>query len=202
VPGTVDLSSAGCVTPDTYRQRTCGSACTYASFGLTCEAAPTTITVGPTVGSVTSTIATLTSTQTATRLGGTCPNATLSTATTVTPYVYLEVQNPLAKSVVVSVYHSMAPGGVVLSTVLAAYNGAAPATDAQRKACLKGTNHFGDAALTGDSDFASLTKTNAVTIPPGGTITVYSAAYTAFSAANPAASTGKVKLNVRVEQIN
>lgn len=202
VPGSVDLSTASCPTADVYRQRSCGSACTYTNFTATCSPAPASITVGPTVGSVTWTIVNLTSTQTATRLGGTCPSATLSSATTVTPYAYVNVHNPLASSVLVSVYDSLAPGGAVLSTILASYGAATPSTDVQRKACVKGVNHFGNAALTGDSDFASLHGGNAITIPAGGTITIYNAAYTKFAASNPAASTGKVRLNVRVEQIN
>ena len=202
VPGSVDLANAGCATADTYHQRTCSSACTYANFGATCDAAPTTIAVGPTVGNVTSTIVTLTSTKTATRLGGSCPAGTLTAAATVTPYAYIKVHNPLAKSVVVSVYDSVAPGGVVFPTILASYGAATPTTDVQRKACVKGLNDFGDDALTGDSDFASLSDTDAVTIAAGATVTIYNAAYSKYSAANPAASTGKVKLNVRLEQIN
>ena len=202
VPGSVDLANAGCATADTYHQRTCASTCTYGNFGLTCDAAPTSIAIGPTVGNVTSTIVTLTSTQTTTRLGGTCPAGTLTAAATVTPYAYLKVHNPLAKSVVVSVYDTVAPGGVVFPTILASYGAATPTTDVQRKACVKGLNDFGDDLLTGDSDFASLSDTDAVTIPAGGTVTIYNAAYNKYSAANPALSTGKVKLNVRVEQIN
>jgi hypothetical protein len=203
VPGAVDLSNAGCGA-DTYHQRTCQSTCTYANFGAACDAAPTTITVGPTVGNVTSTIVTLTSTQTATRLGGTCPTATLTAATTTTPHAYIKVHNPLAKSVVVSVYDSIAPGGVVFPTVLASYGAATPTTDVQRKACAKGVNDFGNDLLTGDSDFASLddAEGNAVTIPANGTVTIYNAAYNKYSAATPSLSTGKVKLNVRLETIN
>ena len=201
VPGSVDLANAGCSTTDAYHQRTCASTCTYGNFGTTCDPAPTTIAVGPTVGNVTSTLVTLTSTQTATRLGGTCPAGTLTGAATVTPYAYLKVHNPLAKSVMVSVYDSVAPGGVVFPTILASYGAATPTTDVQRKACVKGLNDFGDDLLTGDSDFASLSDTDAVTIPAGGTVTIYNAAYNKYAAANPSLSTGKVQLNVRVEQI-
>ena len=202
VPGAVDLSTASCPVADVYRQRTCGSACTYDNFSATCTPAPTTITVGPTVGNVTSTIVNLTSTQTAPRLGGTCPAGTLTAATTVTPYAYVKVHNPLARSVLVSVYDSVAPGGSVFATILASYGAATPTTDVQRKACVKGVNDFGDDLLTGDSDFASLSDTDAITIPAGGTVTIYNAAFSKYSAANPAASTGKVRLNVRVEHIN
>jgi hypothetical protein len=202
VPGAVDLSNAGCTTTATYHQRTCASTCTYGNYGLTCDAAPTTIEVGPTVGNVTSTIATFTSTQTTTRLTGSCPTATLSAVTTVTPYVYIKVHNPLAKSVVVSVYDSVAPGGVVFPTLLASYGAATPATDVARKACVQGVNDFGDDSLTGDSDFASLSDVDAVTIPANGTVTIYNGAYNKYSAGTPSLSTGNVLLNVRLEQIN
>lgn len=202
VPGAVDLSSAGCAGADTYHQRTCGAACTYGNFGLTCDAPPTSITVGPTIGSVTSTIVTLSSAQTAPRLGSFCPTATLAAAT-LTPYQYIKVVNPLAKAVTVSVYNSLAPGGVVFPTIMASYKAATPATDVARKACVKGVNDFGNDLLTGDSDFASLDDDdgNAVTIPASGTVTIYVAAYNKYNAANPALSTGKVKLSVRLEQI-
>lgn len=202
VPGAVDLSSAGCTGADTYHQRTCGVACTYGNFGLTCDAPPTSITVGPTVSSVTSTIVTLTSAQTAPRLGSFCPTATLAAAT-LTPYQHIKVVNPLAKAVTVSVYNSLAPGGVVFPTIMASYKAATPTTDAARKACVKGVNDFGNDLLTGDSDFASLDDDdgNAVTIPASGTVTIYVAAHNKYNAANPALSTGKVKLSVRLEQI-
>ena len=202
VPGAVDISNAGCASPDTYHQRTCASTCTYGNYGLTCDPAPTTIAVGPTVGSVTSTIATLTSAQITTRLGGLCPTATLTAVATQTPYVYLKVHNPLATSVLVSIYDSVAPGGVVFPTILASYGAATPATDVARKACVKGVNDFGNDLLTGDSDFASLDDVDAVTIPAGGTVTIYNAAYNKFNAANPTLSTGRVKVNVRTEKIN
>lgn len=202
VPGGVDLSAAGCAAADTYHQRTCASTCTFGNFGLTCDAAPTTIAVGPTVGSETSTIVTLTSAQITKRLGGSCPTATLTASTTQTPFAYLKVHNPLTTSVVVSIYDSLAPGGVVFPTLLASYGAATPTTDIARKACVNGVNDFGNDTLTGDSDFASLDDIDAVTIPAGATITIYNAAQNKFNAANPTLSTGNVRLNVRTESIN
>ena len=35
-PGTVDFSSAGCVTPGTSRNRTCGAGCLWGSYSATC----------------------------------------------------------------------------------------------------------------------------------------------------------------------
>ncbi|MBX3190902.1 MAG: hypothetical protein KF819_28160 [Labilithrix sp.] len=200
VPGNVDLSNAGCGVADTYRQRTCQANCTYNSFGGTCTAPPTTVPVGPTVGSVTSTIAFLDANNVMGRLSGTCPNATVGTAATaITPAVHLQVHNPLTKPATVAIYNSLAPGGTVIKTYMAAYEGAAvPTTEAARKACLKGVSTLGTASLTGDSKFASLdSATRQVTLAPGATVTVYVGAFSAYDATKPAESTGKVKLNVQ-----
>lgn len=193
-PGAVELSAAGCGA-DTYRQRSCPDTCAWNAFSMTCSAPPTTIEVAPTAGGITSTIATLSASQTAGRLGSICPNATISTSIS-TPYVYLSVHNGNAKEAVVTLFTSQAPGGSVLKTVLAAYAGAAtPTTEAARKACTKGTNSFGDSSITGSTDFASLDGTDAVTIPPGGTVRVYLAGETATT-------TGTVKLSARTDKLN
>jgi hypothetical protein len=194
-PGAVELSAAGCTTADTYRQRSCPGTCAWNAFSMTCSAPPTTIEVAPTAGGTTSTVATLAASQTAGRLGGSCPNATISTTVT-TPYVYLSVHNPNAKEAVVTLFTSQAPGGMNVKTVLAAYAGTAtPSTDAARKACTKGTNSFGDSTITGSTDFASLDGTDAVTIPAGGTVRVY-------LAGELATSTGTVKFSARTDKLN
>lgn len=196
VPGSVELQSAGCGA-DLFHQRTCSGTCTSPNFDAACSAPPTVIEVGPTPGSISSTIAILTEAQALPRVSGTsCPSATF-VATTVTPYVYLQVHNPLAKSATVSIYNSLAPGGVAFKTALAAYDGATSPTDeTARKACLKATT-YGTTALTGDAKFASLDgATKGLTIAAGATVSVYVAAYNAYNAAKPTDSTGKVKLNV------
>lgn len=196
VPGNVDLSNAGCSVADTFRQRTCGSACTYGSFSSSCSAPPSSVEVGPTVGSVTSTIAIVDASDVLSRPSGTCPNATLST-TVSTPYTYVTVHNPLAKSATVAIYNSLPTGGVAFKTVLAAYDGSAPPVgDAARKACVK-LRTYGTTALTGDSKYASLDGTAAVTLAPGASVSVFVGAYNAYDATKPADSTGKVKLNVQ-----
>lgn len=193
-PGAVELSAAGCGA-DTYRQRSCPDTCAWNAFSMTCSAPPTTIEVAPTAGGTTSTIATLAASQTAGRLGGSCPNASISTTIT-TPYVYLSVHNGNAKEAVVTLFTSQAPGGSVLKTVLAAYAGTAtPTTEAARKACTKGTNSYGESSITGSADFASLDGTDAVTIPAGGTVRVYLAGETATT-------TGLVKFSARTDKLN
>ena len=196
VPGSVDLQNASCATFDVFHQRTCSATCTTGSFSAACTPPPTVVEVGPTPGSISSTIAIITNGQTLPRVSGTsCPAATFL-ATTITPYVYLQVHNPLAKSATVAIYNSLAPGGAVVKTVMAAYDGAvAPTDEATRKVCLKAST-FGTVALTGDSKFASMDGTKAITIAPGATVSVYVGAYTAYDATKPAETTGAVKLNV------
>ena len=195
-PGSVELQSAGCPSNDLFHQRTCGATCVAPTFSVACSPPPTLIEVAPAAGNVSSTVAILSETQTLPRISGTfCPTATFL-ATTLTPYVYLQVHNPLAKSATVAIYNSLAAGGVAFKTALAAYDGAAPSDDdASRKVCLKAAT-FGTTALTGDSKFASLDGSKVITLAPGATVSVYLAAYNAFDAAKPADSTGRVKLNV------
>jgi hypothetical protein len=197
VPGGVDLSSAGCTVMDTFRQRSCGAACTYGSFGAACEAPPTTVEIGPTTGSVTSTVAILTATPVLSRLTGSCPGATLST-TISTPYTYIQVHNPLAKAATVSIYNSLPTGGVAYKTILAQYDGnIEPIDDTTRKACVK-TASYGTLALTGDYKYASLDGTyKQVTVAAGATVSILIQAYNAYDPLKPAESTGKVKLNVQ-----
>lgn len=197
VPGGIELSSAGCAQADLFHARTCQSSCVFNNFGAACEAPPTVIEVGPTPGSVTSTIAVLSQGQTLSRMTGTCATATFST-TIAPPYVYLRVHNPLARAAVVAIYNSLAPGGVAFKTAVAAYGGAtSPTDDASRQTCIGSVSTYGTAALTGDSKFASLDGTRAVTIAAGATVSVYVGAYNAFDPLKPADSTGKVKLNVQ-----
>ncbi|MBS2014880.1 MAG: hypothetical protein JST00_18465 [Deltaproteobacteria bacterium] len=195
-PGGVDLSNAGCASADTYRSRTCNATCAYSSFTTACAPPPSTVEVPPTTGTTNSTIVIIDEASVLPRATGTCPNATLST-TVSTPYTYAQVHNPNAKAATVSIYNSLASGGVAFKTMLIAYDGATPpADDTARKACVK-LRTFGTTALTGDAKFASLDGTSAVTIPAGGTVTVFVGAYNAFDATKPADSTGKVKLNVQ-----
>jgi hypothetical protein len=195
VPGAVDLSTAGCAAPDTYRQRTCQATCQYDNFSASCSAPPTTIEVPPTVGSTNSTIVILSAAAMIAKTTGTCPSATVST-TVSTPGAWIKVHNPNAKAATVTIYNSAAPGGPsTLPTLLASYAGAnPPATATAQKACVKGVSSFSDDTLTGDFDFAALTGIDAVTVPANGTITVYDAAQTKTS-------TGKVKLSVQLDRL-
>lgn len=196
-PGGVELVGAGCPA-NTYRQKVCKPDCSFANISLTCDPPPTYLNVAPAVGGMNSTIIVLTTTQTVKRVTGSCPSATFSSD--VTPYNYFEIRNPTAKIATVTIFHSQAPGGGIPDTIIAAYAGAsAPGSDAARQACDKGVGDFGAAALTGDANFAALTGTSAVTIPAGGSVTVYSANYYQYSAADPDAAVGNLKINVRTD---
>lgn len=200
-PGGVDLSNAGCADADTYHVRTCSATCAYNSFSTACSAPPSVVEVPPTPGTTNSTIVIIDETQILPRATGSCPNATLST-TVSTPYTYIEVHNPNAKAATVSIYNSLASGGVAFKTMLIAYDGATPPSgDAARKACVK-LRTSGTTSLTGDSKFASLDGTTAVTIAAGATMTIFVGAYNAFDPTKPAESTGKVKLNVQTVKLN
>lgn len=200
-PGAVDLSSAGCGT-DEYRQRTCSATCAYDNFSATCSAPPTFVKVPPTKGMTNSTIVLLKPDATLPRITSTCATSTPST-TISPPYTYIQVQNPNPKAATVTIYNSQAPGGGVIKTVLAAYDGVqAPTVEAARKQCLKGFRSYGTSSLTGNSSFASLDGTsNAVTIPANSTVSVFVGAYDNYDPAKPAETTGKVNLNVRLDTL-
>lgn len=205
-PGSVELISAGCAA-DVYRQKSCKADCTWDNVSATCSAPPSFVIVPPTVGSVSSTVTALSSANVTMRgpTSGICPLTSwpsTSLPPPATPYAYIEVRNTQSKTVKVSIYNSQATGGPVIDTVMVAYDGtSAPTTEAARKNCKGSANDFGDTALTGDSDFAALSGTNAVTIAPSSSVMVYFASYDAYSAANPSATTGKIKLNVKTESV-
>ncbi len=181
-PGTSEQSTVGCppqgnVKP--YRTRSCKTDCQWENYSATCFVPPSWDPI-PIEFRATQTIART--------FGGACP---VSISTTATPYVYTQVTNPAAAPVRVVVYHTRAADGPAsIDTILGVYNGATPpATEAERRACVGMIGDYGDPTLTVDDDFASVKD---ITIPAGGTITVYSAAY-------PASGTGKLTLNVKAQ---
>lgn len=190
-PGSVDLESAGCEA-NKYRIKTCKADCTYNPVSPTCEPPPKVINVAPTVNSVISTIVILSTAKTIKAISGSsCPNPTISSTTNVA-YDYIQVKNPLPKAVTVSMWNSGAPpANAVVDTTLAAYNGEGEPAD--RKACLQ-ISTSSTVSLTGDMKFAALTDTQRVTVPAGGTVTVYVGGGTATAE-------GPVKLTVRTDTI-
>lgn len=177
VPGSYDIVNAGCDGADLglYRVRQCSATCGYDTSYSTCQSAPTAVEVGPTVGSISSTLVTLGG-NLALLSTGTCPVSSSYTWGPGTAYAYTQVHNPLSKPVQVYIYHSVKQGGTPFDTSITAYAGdQAPTTVDARKQCLK-SSLAGNTTYTGDSKFASLDTTKAVTIPANGWVTVYSTA--------------------------
>lgn len=192
VPGSYDLTNAGCVDPMTYRVRQCSATCSSGSFGA-CAAPPTTVEVAGTVGTQSSTIVVLDGSL-PTAPSTTCPQPALAATSSV--YGYTQIHNPHATPMTVSVFHSVAPGASILDTVMAVYaSPTAPDTADERKACLRAASS-GNATLTGDARFASIdVVSRRVTIPAGATFTVYSAAE------RPTVGKTPVRLTVRTESV-
>jgi hypothetical protein len=196
VPLSLDYSTAGCATANTYRQRDCKVDCTWNNFSTTCAGPSTIIQVPPAVGQESSTFVILSAAQTITRLKDdtACPKAPIGTLATA--YQYIVVHNPNAKPALVTIYNSMVPGGTVIHTQLATYAGTTPpSTAAQRTACVKGLNTFGDDTISGDSNFSTLSDVDRPTVPAGGSILVYDAGF-------DASAVGTVKLTVRLDALD
>jgi hypothetical protein len=132
-----------------------------------------------------------------------CSGTSLGFSSAVTAYCYVEVRNPSdTDDVVVSAWTSRAPGGPLVDTILAAYDGAAPpASDTARLACRvgveQGCTSGGDPTACveeGGRDWAGLMDGDGrgVTIAAGGSVVLYVAAYDEDEA-------GELRLSVRTE---
>jgi len=119
------------------------------------------------------------------------------------PYQYVEIHNPSAtKAAKVTLYASLAPGGVVIDTIMAAYaSPIQPMDDASRKLCRDGVNDDSDATVdpTGDDSF-SILKT--VAIPAGGSILLHVASYYENTVGQTHVVTGDLNINTKVETLN
>ncbi|HSO40315.1 MAG TPA: hypothetical protein VLT33_47645 [Labilithrix sp.] len=204
-PGTLEYSGAGCPTASTYRNRTCGVACTWSNFSATCETPVNELKldIGAAVAAVTTKTITFSTARMATRLSGfsTCPLASAPSAGDY-PYQYVEVHNPSAtKAAKVTIYASLAPGGVVIDTIMATYaSPIQPMDDASRKLCRDGVNDQSTASdPTGDPDFSIL---KAVAIPAGGSILVYVASYYENKVGQTHVVVGDININTKVETLN
>lgn len=205
-PGRTESSNAGCADPATFRTRECQATCTWGAFTQTCEPpnnGGTTLVVPGQVGAIATVRVELTSAQVAPRINqfSTCPNGSVFNSTC--PYAFVEMHNPTASTATVTVYNTTAPGGQVIDTVMTAYRGnVAPATEAERKACAFGPSGSSTAALTGDTKYAALTGTTAVTLAPGARAIVWFSANDNYNAADPAKTTGPVLVVARTDALN
>jgi hypothetical protein len=136
-PGTTEYSTAGCTTANTYRQKTCGTACTWGSFSTVCAEPnnPNKLNIATTLNGTATGSYSLKSTQVSKRqpLYSCGTSASLST-TTDHPYELIEVKNPDAtKTATVKVTMTGSP---VVEVTLNAYpNNLPPMTDAELKNC-------------------------------------------------------------------
>jgi hypothetical protein len=186
VPGTVDYTTAGCAAA-TYRNRTCGAACTYGGYSATCQEPVNAnkMTISATPGAVVSAQWTLAASQVGKKISGTCGGSASVSSSANYAWVAVEVKNPNAtQKATIQIYHS--GSGAPLDTLLWVYNKTLPPnTDAMLTACDLGA---ADSCLAGDPcgnlsavpagtslDWAGLDN---VTIPAGGKILVYSSGYT------------------------
>ncbi|MBS2012389.1 MAG: hypothetical protein JST00_05860 [Deltaproteobacteria bacterium] len=199
-PGTKEYLTAGCPTAGTYRDRTCGNACTWGSTSATCQAPvnDNVLTIaaaasGTVVGSYT-----LSTAKVGKRVTGSCPNATVSTTGDYT-YELVEIKNPTAQTAKVSAWLEGTPA---IDTVMQAYNtNLPPQDDTALKACAWGTNDFCPSSLpcSADDDWSGLTGTQQITIAPGRSVLIRFGAY--YAQGGTQVTTGGATLTVRTDSL-
>lgn len=198
-PGLLEYSTAGCSTPNTYRNRTCQNSCQWSGFSTTCDAPnnPNKMTISGTVGQTVTQQWTLTPASAAKKPGD-CG------ASSVGPSLYqqvaVEIRNPTSQKATVSIYQSKAGASAVeIDTVLWIYNKTLPPSDdAALLACDYGvedscgttpSNLCGN--VTSTFNFAGASN---VTINAGSAILVYSAGFSTTT-------TGAFNLNVKTDAL-
>jgi hypothetical protein len=172
---------ASCTTAGQGRAYTCSPTCVFGSPSA-CEAPPpnpNTLTISSTVGSAVTANFSLTATSTTTKIDGTCP-ADLDTSDDPTPFIDIAIVNPTARTVTVDVWDGPSSGGADMDTIMAWYPSpvfppadmtacTSASDDCTGTDCANTGSHTGWSALSGAG--------NSVSIPPGGTITVYVGGY-------------------------
>lgn len=196
-PGSVQFISAGC--PDGGRKsRTCDETCMWGFYSLACESptTPNKMTIPSVVGAVESKAWTL-DTKTTPKPAVTCSGSVTPSSVR---YIPVEVSNPSAQAAEISAYHTKSTTGKELDTVLWVYNGdALPMTDAERGACVGKVSD--NCSITGSpcgGEFAfNLAGLEKITIPAGGKILVFSAAFSASTDVGD----GTFVLNLRTDEL-
>lgn len=199
-PGTTEYITAGCPTAGTYRNRSCGAACTWGGTSATCEA-PVNDNVLTISAAANGTVAgnyTLSTAKVGKRVTGSCPAATVSATANYT-YEIVEIKNTTAQTAKVSAWLSGSPA---IDTVMNAYNtNLPPQDDTQLKNCAWGTNDFCPASLpcSVDDDWSGLTGTQQLTIPAGRSVLVRFGAY--YENGGTYTTTGGATLTVRTDSL-
>lgn len=193
-PGAIEYTQAGCTTPTTYKNKTCGSNCQWGQFSATCAEPnnPNKMTLSATVGGVVSQQWALTSANV-----GKSPSSCTSTAsfTNNVQYVAVEVRNPTNQTAKISLYHSKAPSGSEIDTEIWVYKSILPPyNDATLRACDWGVNDSCSVTGTpcGNTTSYNFAGVENVLVPPQGKVLVYSAGYSSTV-------TGPFMLNVRTD---
>ncbi|MBX3190852.1 MAG: hypothetical protein KF819_27895 [Labilithrix sp.] len=181
-PTTVEYSTAGCPASQ-YRNRLCGTACTWGSYSA-CDTptTPNKMTLSTTVNGVVSADWALSGTTK--RPSGTCPS-TIS-GTSLYPYSVVEVHNPTAQTIEFTAYQSKsATGQANADLVMWTYNGnALPMNDAALGQCVKGVEDYCVNGAPVAGNICGNTGSNfyfaaieAISVPPGGHVLVYSSTF-------------------------
>lgn len=186
------------------REQTCDNQCQWGNYGV-CQAGPTLpkIQVPSTVGSINSSVQTFDgNTKLARLLTGTCPE---SLSSSVTVFNYVVIENSTSYTATVDVYHSIAPNSTYIDTVMTSYPGALPPDDNDATARGKCTTYVDDGCSdtsntsppSCSSSWAGLMKKDgrAISIPAGGSVVLYSAAY--FTSQG----TGDFQINVKTQSL-
>ena len=188
------------------RSRNCGAACTWGpysecvvpSFGYPVKlGAP---------GVVVTALESMGNTPTLPRLSrSTCPTAVPNTQSK-NAFSWVELQNTTSQTATVSVWFSLAPGGLDMDTAIAVYPGSVPpTTDATRSACAFGVNDGCSSGIAtacrpgwgglvvDDGDHP------AITIPPNSSVMVFAGAINDTASALP--HSGIFLFNARTEAL-
>jgi hypothetical protein len=212
-PATCGTSCTACAAPANATATCDGVACDFTCDpgfnrqGNGCAPGMPTLAVAATIGAKAVGTFLLDANVASTRLLVTsvCPNASFSGH--VTNYQYVRIANPTSKAATLSVWTSKAAAGPDIDTILATY-WADPTTSAERLACVVGVNDICSdtsdptTCVYGGAGFwAGLMSSegNAVTVPAGGSVIVYVAAYDSTTSTNP--HSGPYTLSARTEAL-
>jgi hypothetical protein len=183
------------------RERTCDNQCQFGNFG-SCQTMPT-LDVPSTVGAISSIVQSFDGNNKIGRMTtGSCPS---TVSTTITVYGYTVVQNNTTYTATVDIYHSTAPNASYIDSVMTVYPGSTPPDNGDAGARGKCSVYVDDSCTDTTntnppscySNWAGLMKkdSRSVTIAPGATIVVYSAAY--FSTQG----SGDFQVNVKTQSL-
>lgn len=187
-PGAKTYTAAGCVLPQTYRERTCEDTCTWGQYAQECGAVdnPNKLIISNSVNGVVTGSFALSSSKVGKRSPSSCPTS-FPASTTNHPYELIEIINNTSSSANVTLSLSGSPS---IDTIIAVYaTTLAPTTDAELNSCV----------VANDDCFSSSTCSSpwsevVLTIPAGNTNLLRVSAYNQ--------STGSFVLSAKTNSLN